>query len=201
MSLSADDAMIAAAYERQVKVYNTDTNTLLQTLDAETKFRPAFSPDAKRLATVADKTIVWDLETGRQLASLDAAGEPALSPDGKRLAATVGFGEWFEIWDIEANQIAVVLENDDRILVPGSATGVVARRRADRRFRPSLGGGKRQARAALAASQPGHHRRAGLVARRPMAGLPRPRRRHDDCRYRHRARRDDAPAMYAQTRS
>jgi len=120
MSLSADNAMLAAAYERQVKVYDAETNKLPRSFDVETKLRPAFSPDAKRLATVADKTTVWDIETGRQLATLDAAGEPAFSPDGQRLASTVGGGERFEVWDIEANKIALVLENDDRIKAPGA---------------------------------------------------------------------------------
>lgn len=65
----------------------------------------AFLPDGWRLAsTSADGTIrLWDLQTLKELRSIDAKGKAALiasSPDGRHLATGSGFDDLVRVWDI-----------------------------------------------------------------------------------------------------
>ncbi|HEX5269335.1 MAG TPA: hypothetical protein VFW33_02555, partial [Gemmataceae bacterium] len=53
----------------------------------------AFSADGKRLAVGSAGTVVWDVETKRELQTLKGESRPAFGPDGKLLATVRGTGE------------------------------------------------------------------------------------------------------------
>jgi WD40 repeat protein/serine/threonine protein kinase len=69
----------------------------------------AYSPDGKRLASVAydSTTKVWDAQTGQELLSLKGGGnDVAFSPDGKRLSN----GE--KVWDAHTGEELLSLKED-----------------------------------------------------------------------------------------
>jgi WD40 repeat protein len=94
-----------------------------------------FSPDGKSLAVLSDSLKRYDVETGRELATL---GEPltgfefpALSPDWKRLAVAPGMGPAIHLWDLSPSRrvaefkgkfrySALAFSPDGRMLAAGS---------------------------------------------------------------------------------
>jgi WD domain, G-beta repeat len=75
----------------------------------------AFSPDGRTLAAGGDGISLWDVATGRPLATLTARGDQAadsvaFSPDGKTLAGTDGFGD-VSLWDLTTGHRAAVLSS------------------------------------------------------------------------------------------
>jgi WD40 repeat protein len=92
----------------QVQLWDAATGKPLQALGAKAQWgQPAFSPDGKLLAALAEKTAValFDVAGGKQLAGLDAPPAEvsclAFAPDGRTLA--VG-GDDLRLWDITARK-------------------------------------------------------------------------------------------------
>src|SRR5262249_53333197 len=100
---------------------------LALTLKGDTRTPVAFSPDGKRLASVASGELkVWDAQTGQELLALTLKGDTrnvarvAFSPDGKRLIC--GFNLWDEskkdselgvkVWDAQTGQELLTFKSD-----------------------------------------------------------------------------------------
>jgi WD40 repeat protein/serine/threonine protein kinase len=89
--------------EDEVKVCDAQTGQELLAFKFDVSSL-AFSPDGKRLAGAADKTVkVWDAQTGEELLTLKGASSLAFSPDGKCLAGGQGNG-WVNVWDARTGQ-------------------------------------------------------------------------------------------------
>jgi WD40 repeat protein len=148
VAFGADGERLAAAGgDGSVKVWNSRTREVVQTLDANTDFAysVAFHPDGKHLAcAVANREVrVWDLTTGKTVftgpgyagAYYGTAYGVAFSPDGRRLAA--GSDGAVNIWDWRDRQllhslpgheraaISVAFSPDGRRLASGSWNGSV----------------------------------------------------------------------------
>ncbi|HEX7379752.1 MAG TPA: hypothetical protein VF278_21690, partial [Pirellulales bacterium] len=111
--LSSCGPACAVAHADRVKIFAGDPPRLLRELETASKFAPAFSRDGRRLATIADKTTIWDVANGKPLASFDAAAPVEWSPDGRRLAYTFAGGERFEVRDAESGELLTELRLND----------------------------------------------------------------------------------------
>ena len=73
------------------------------------------TPDGRRVVSAsADKTLkVWDLETGRELATLEGHAACvtacAVTPDGRRVVSASG-DETLKVWDLETGRELATLE-------------------------------------------------------------------------------------------
>ncbi|MGW7513083.1 nSTAND1 domain-containing NTPase [Streptomyces massasporeus] len=99
--LSPDARTLAASgLDDWVRVWDATTGRQLHTLRGSSD--PAFSPDGRTIATVADKTAqLWDVPTGRpgQTFHYTAVLQSVLfSPDGRTLATT-GDDDKTQLWD------------------------------------------------------------------------------------------------------
>jgi len=81
----------------------------------------AFSPDGERLASAADDHTIklWDVATGRELATLKGHGSlvtcVSYSPDGKTLASA-SFDKTIRLWDASTyKELAVLSGHTDRV--------------------------------------------------------------------------------------
>jgi WD40 repeat protein len=138
-ALSPDGKLFAAGcVDKTVRVWNLETCELIATLQghgAELVNRVTFSPDGKRLATLAqpyfDRLVVlqrscdiriWDMNTLKAVVSIDnlpfGASRPVFSPDGKRLAAGVG-PKALKVWDADSGRELLVKDQ-------GTTIGAVA---------------------------------------------------------------------------
>jgi WD40 repeat protein len=137
LAFSANGRILAAAAynSRTVRLWDTATHHPLPTLTTRAGeiSALAFSPDARILATegagegkkpyiMSAGTIqLWDIATGRRIATLPAAGDPpnridalAFSPDGRKLASGMNGTVW--LWDIPTRRLLAGL--------PGLTTSV-----------------------------------------------------------------------------
>ncbi|HKB37538.1 MAG TPA: serine/threonine-protein kinase, partial [Gemmataceae bacterium] len=95
MAQTGDGRLLAVPYGANILLFETRTGTLLQTLTGHTgaAYRPAFSPDSKRLASGSPNRIlrVWDVATGREELRLTDHKYPvwsvAYDSEGKRLVS------------------------------------------------------------------------------------------------------------------
>jgi WD40 repeat protein len=75
----------------------------------------AFSPDGSKIvASIGPKSTVWNMETGKEVASLENAGPSiycfAFSPDGKSIAG--GMDKIIHLWDAETGKLQKTLEGN-----------------------------------------------------------------------------------------
>ena len=148
LAFSPDGERLASAGgDGAVKVWNSKTGQVIQTLNAHPDFVSSvvFHPDGKHLAsTGADQQVkVWDLTTGQKVFagpcdvvhSNGTAYTAAFSPDGRQLAA--GSDGAVKVWDWRNDQllhtfaghakkaISVAFSRDGRRLASGSWWGSV----------------------------------------------------------------------------
>ena len=84
-------------------------------------YRPAWSPDGKEIATIGNdhRAILWDMETGKELAVLERENNPAedvvcFTPDGKSLLF-VGDGGEYGLWNPKTKAVAWKRKDSDRV--------------------------------------------------------------------------------------
>jgi WD40 repeat protein len=108
LALSRDGKLLAAGVFDYVRLWDTATGSLRNDI----KFGVsrvggvALSPDGKLLATVSGSVTLWDLETGKELARIEAgqqADQALFTPDGARLVMRL-YGK------IKVYEVAKVLE-------------------------------------------------------------------------------------------
>jgi RNA polymerase sigma factor (sigma-70 family) len=120
LALSADGRLLAVAHHRfvaqpELHVWDLKTNRKRDFVIPDSASQVAFSPDAKRLASVAREAItVYDVGTGNELRRWPAETRGwshqhvAFSPDNKQLAAYLADDKdnpRIELWDIETGKV------------------------------------------------------------------------------------------------
>jgi WD40 repeat protein len=95
LAFSPDGNLLAAGYEdMRVVLYDAQTGEPIRVLRGHTGgvYDVAFSPDGRLLASGAgDGTMLWDVETGARVHTLEgSAYKVAFSPDGRLLATKEG---------------------------------------------------------------------------------------------------------------
>jgi WD40 repeat protein/serine/threonine protein kinase len=107
------------------KIWEAKTGQQLVALKGLLRPPVAFSPDGKKLVSVAGQLTVWDAETGEQLFSLPFEGgnrlsvsSAAFSPDGKRLAVVAD--DRLTLLDVQTWQEVLSLK------VPREAAAIIA---------------------------------------------------------------------------
>ena len=138
VAFSPDGERLASAGgDGAVKIWNSRTGKVIQTLHAHTGFvvSVAFHPDGKHLASAgADQQVkVWDLTTGQPVFAepcdvvrkYGTAYTVAFSPDGRRLAA--GSDGAVKVWDWRNDQLLHTFAGARK---DGDPRGVQSRRAA-----------------------------------------------------------------------
>jgi WD40 repeat protein len=106
MAQTGDGRLLAVPCDANILLYDAHTGALIRTLTGHTNraFRPAFSPDGKRLASGSATGIlrVWDVATGTQELILNEhkhwVWAVAYDPQGKRLVSADA-GGMVKVWD------------------------------------------------------------------------------------------------------
>lgn len=104
---SPDNKLLAAGNaDHTVKLWDVATGEVQDTLRGHSSWvwELAFSPNGRILATSSGLTKLWDIESGRQLASFGWGYAPAslaFSPNGQALAQGGAHGN-VVLWDVEA---------------------------------------------------------------------------------------------------
>jgi WD40 repeat protein/serine/threonine protein kinase len=116
MAFSPDGKRLASVSSDTGKLWDADSGLEIKTLNGH-QGAMAFSPDCKRLASaLPDNTIkVWDLTTGKEIATLPADDDVvwsvvAFSPDGKRLASASWDDGTVKLWEVASSQKIHTLE-------------------------------------------------------------------------------------------
>ena len=90
LAISPNHRFFASAGGNEVFLWDTETQTLKHTIEADSAWNLAFSPDSKTLVSGRMTIQLWDVETGNQKARLDGHTDRVdaltFSPDGKTLA-------------------------------------------------------------------------------------------------------------------
>jgi len=115
--LSGDGRFVlTASADHTARIWEASTGRQLAQLDHSEGVRlAAFSPDDKRVVTVAGEPAVWDVATARQLGSLEHTAlrirQANFSPDGRKLI-TAGSDTLVRIWDGTTFRQLLVLTHD-----------------------------------------------------------------------------------------
>jgi WD40 repeat protein/serine/threonine protein kinase len=112
MAQSADGRLLAVPCGKTVALYDARTGGLVRILTGHTDrcYRPAFSPDGRRLACGATSPTIriWDVETGLVAVTLEGQSPNVLSvafdPKGVTLASACWNGN-VDIWDPAAGEL------------------------------------------------------------------------------------------------
>jgi WD40 repeat protein len=115
MGQSNDGRLLAVPSGANILLFDAHDGTLLRTLTGHTSgaFRPAFSPDGKRLASGSDNFIlrVWDVATGREELILTGHQHAlwcvTFDPGGKRLISADAGGV-IKVWDAQGELLSTV---------------------------------------------------------------------------------------------
>jgi len=108
MAQTGDGRLLAVPCGNDILLFETRTGRMLRTLKGHTNtaFRPAFSPDGKRLASgsVSRVVLVWDVASGEKVLPLTDHTKPvwsvAYDPEGKRLVSA-DEGGTVKVWDAQ----------------------------------------------------------------------------------------------------
>ena len=108
LDFSPDGSLMASLGGQDLKVFDTDSWTLVNTIHVRTGFTTAFSPKAVMLATADQDVNLWDPKSGRQLRTIKAETHGinalAFSPDGRTIA--VGTSEHtVKLFDVESGAL------------------------------------------------------------------------------------------------
>jgi WD40 repeat protein/serine/threonine protein kinase len=106
MAQSADGRLLAVPCGKAVALYDARTGALVRILSGHTNrcYRPAFSPDGKRLAcgSISPTIRIWDVETGQVAVTLEGQNPNVLSVTFDRAGASLASACWngtVDIWD------------------------------------------------------------------------------------------------------
>ncbi len=145
MSVSKDSNWIAvvesdsnvAQYNRVILTSVDGTKKSVLSHDTEVINTVNFTPDSKQVVTADENGLVyvWDVQTGKKIASLKMEGvilSLAISPDGKYLVAGIKEGNHSLVWDLTTLTQVKILEqvgsinvvqfsNDGKLLATGSS--------------------------------------------------------------------------------
>jgi len=111
---------VSASNDKTLKVWDLESGTELRTLGHSSAFANlaeehsytatalALTPDGKQVisGSFGGTLKVWDLESGRELRTMEGLGEPvagiAVTPDGKQVVAASPCG--IKVWDLESGR-------------------------------------------------------------------------------------------------
>ena len=103
LAISPNHRFAASAGGNKIFLWDTETQTLKHTIEADSAWNLAFSPDSKTLVSGSMTLQLWDVETGTQMSRLDGhirkVDALTFSPDGKTLATGDASGE-IRLWNI-----------------------------------------------------------------------------------------------------
>lgn len=106
-----------------IQVWNLETGQRIRVLKGGGwALYTAISPDGATLVTYnEDKTVVWNLITGKKVRSrfgdTDAVESLVISPDNKTLAGGDGFDHTIKVWDLTTGQTLYTLEASSAVKV------------------------------------------------------------------------------------
>ena len=104
LAVSPNHRFAASAGGNKIFLWDTETQTLKHTIEADSASNLAFSPDSKTLVSGSMTIQLWDVETGTQMVRLDGHTDRVdaltFSPDGKTLASAARQEPMMALWDI-----------------------------------------------------------------------------------------------------
>jgi WD40 repeat protein len=115
MAQTRDGRLLAVPCSARILLFDAHTGALLRTLTGHTNeaYRPAFSPDGKRLASGSgDRSVrVWDVATGREELTLTGhrlwVWSVTFDPEGKRLVSADAGGT-IKVWDAQGELLCTI---------------------------------------------------------------------------------------------
>jgi eukaryotic-like serine/threonine-protein kinase len=116
IAISGDGTrLIAAGDDNSLTVWDLATGKSTQTWKSPYmagSHRVALSKDGKLAVSAGEKVVVWDVETGKLVKTLEYFGKDAvsvtLSPDGRRVASGALGGRVY-LWDLESGDLLTTL--------------------------------------------------------------------------------------------
>ena len=120
VAFSPDGTLLASgsgyntSEDHTVRLWDVASRELLATLEVPGAWdgvrSVAFSPDGTTLAWGAGAVTLWDVESRREIATLEGVEPVVFSPDGATLASAVGGGGGtIKLWDVESRREIITL--------------------------------------------------------------------------------------------